>query len=317
MGNSNYFAFILTDFDYNGELPVELIDGHYLDKPDPLQLQTVKKTLSNVSPRYNYDFFEKNREIKEIENGVEAIHSDTPRDEWRYWVINFEGSSMKIEPLKYILNLTFEQEVTIGFVCNKSAENNQYHFANTRGEILSNHFANNSLKLKEILKISTEELQSVATLHKKMNEACKINDSLFGTFDEYEMLKDLPYTSKFKTLGYFTIIESLVTRKPKASDPGDSIRRQLKSKMNLLNNRFDKEIDTDDYFEKGMNFETMWGKLYDYRSDIAHGNAKKFGKKYQALIDRFAIDDYLNQVSRAVLKQCILEPQLMVDLKDC
>jgi len=313
----SYFAFILTDFEYKGELPVELVEGHYLDKPDPLQLQTVKEILSSVSPRYNYDFFERNREIKEIENGVEAIHSDIPRDEWRYWVINFEGSLMKIEPLMYILNLAFEQEVTIGFVCNKSAEKNQYHFANTRGEILLNHFSNNSLKLKKILEISTGELQSVATLHEKMHKACKIHQSLFGTLHEYEMLKDLPYPSKFKTLGYFAIIESLVTRKPKASDPGDSIRRQLKSKMNLLNNRFDKEIDTDDYFEKGINFETIWGKLYDYRSDIAHGNAKKFGKEYQALKDRFAIDDYLNQVSRAVLKQCILEPQLFVDLKDC
>jgi hypothetical protein len=313
----SYFAFILTDFKYKGELPVELIDGHYLNKPDPLQLQAVKKILSSVSPRYNYDFFEKNREIREIENGLEVIPSDIPRDEWRYWVINFEGSLMKIEPLKYILNLAFEQEVTVGFVCNKSAENNQYHFISTRGQILPNHFANNSLKLKEILKISTEELHSVATLHEKLNSACKINDSLFGTLDEYEMLKDLPYTSKFKTLGYFAIIESLVTRKPKASDPGDSIRRQLKSKMNLLNNRFNREIETDAYFEKETNFDTIWGKLYDYRSDIAHGNSKKFGKEYQCLKNIFAIDDYLNQVSRAVVKQCVLEPQLMVDLKDC
>lgn len=313
----SYFAFILTDFEYKGELPVELIGGHYLDKPDTLQTQTIKKILSNVSPRYNYYFYEKNREIKEIENGLDVIPTDVPPNEWRYWVINFEGSLINIEPIKYILNLVFGDEITIGFVCQKTPDNNQYFVANTRGQILTNHFANYGLHFKEVLKVSQEDLESVSILHEKMHSAFKIHKSLFGTLDEYEMLKDLPYTSKFKTLGYFAIIESLVTRKPKASDPGDSIRRQLKSKMKLLNNRFEKEIDTDAYFQKGTNFDTIWGKIYDYRSDIAHGNAKKFGKEYQALKDRFAVDDYLNQVSRAVLKQCIIEPQLMVDLKDC
>jgi hypothetical protein len=74
------------------------------------------------------------------------------------------------------------------------------------------------------------------------------------------VLKALPQHSGLKFLGYFGILESLLTHPPKPSDPCDSSTRQVRTKIALLDNRFNQKIDYSDF--SGASAQTVWTKMF-------------------------------------------------------
>jgi len=82
-------------------------------------------------------------------------------------------------------------------------------------------------------------------------------------------LDRLPDHEPIKVLGYFTVLESLLSHAPADNDRADSIRRQLERNLILLDNRL-KRIDQSMGFEEFGNIgpRKLIGKLYSYRSDI-------------------------------------------------
>jgi hypothetical protein len=53
---------------------------------------------------------------------------------------------------------------------------------------------------------------------------------LHGATKRYWHLESIPEKSDMRTLGYFGILESLLTHKPDPKDPSDSIGRQIRGK---------------------------------------------------------------------------------------
>lgn len=130
-----------------------------------------------------------------------------------------------------------------------------------------------------------------------------------------------------KDLSYFAIIESLLSHAPSKTDSLDSISKQLKRNLILLNNRMD------DHFNLGLvkfntaKAETIITRLYSYRSAIAHGgntdtDMQWFFDNKEGLDEegRFThkqqfISWYLRKIVQRVLVQALKEPQLVTDLK--
>jgi hypothetical protein len=116
-------------------------------------------------------------------------------------------------------------------------------------------------------------------------------------------------------LGYFSVLESLLVHKPDPKDPTDSITRQVKKKITLLDNRWSPRLD---YSVFGTSKpEAIWGKMYELHSAIAHGDVPEFNQSLKILKDRANARSLLIRTVRAVARHALHEPQLVADLREC
>jgi hypothetical protein len=129
-------------------------------------------------------------------------------------------------------------------------------------------------------------------------------------------LKDLPRFSPLQILGYFAVLESILTHAPNPEDRYDSITRQIKQKLALLNKRWNPPLDYS-AFPK-LSHDKVWSKMYAYRSAIAHGSTPNFAAGDLSALGKAENANLL--ISAAVRKticHALEEPQLIADLQNC
>lgn len=153
-----------------------------------------------------------------------------------------------------------------------------------------------------------------------------LDEDLYPTIvNAIEMFRSLDVNppNPVKTLGYFGVIESLLSHAPSPNDSADSIVRQLKRNLILVNNRMDSQRNIG-FSEFGdAKPETVISKLYEYRSAIAHGgDAKSKIRNLTDLHNGWADipvdlwpDRFLRRLAKRVLVHAMREPQLIIDLK--
>jgi hypothetical protein len=136
-------------------------------------------------------------------------------------------------------------------------------------------------------------------------------------------LDNLPDSAPLKILGYFSVIEGLLSHSPQPSDRVDSIQRQLIRNINLLNNRLKKIGRAIDFSAFGeTKIEKVLGKLYGYRSAVAHGGSMEGSLEDIAKItggaskkDQLWVHDWVRHLTKKLIFAAIVEPELVRDLK--
>ena len=128
-------------------------------------------------------------------------------------------------------------------------------------------------------------------------------------------LKGFPHQSPLRFLGYFAVLESLLTHPPKGTDPYDSVTRQVKKKISLLDNRWTRRIDYS-LFGGGAP-DTVWNKMYAYRSLLAHGGSTNFTGDLTTLGSHDQALQLVKETVKAVIRQALIEPRLLLDLREC
>jgi hypothetical protein len=235
-----------------------------------------------------------------------GIIEQLPREEWKYFVIAFQGSNQNMIDLEYAFVLC-PWEIKVGFtVIQRSA----YHAGRLFEMLDSNAYA-----IPEMIEVTQSQIQGVASIYRRIQEFGHESLDVRRTASQIQDLDALPTRSNVKFLGYFAILESLLVHEPKGTDPYESITRQVKQKLALLDNRWNPRMDLS-IFGKASS-ETIWGKMYDYRSSLAHGNEPNFKKDLQVLKDRRSALALLRFAVKAIARQALLEPQLVSDLKNC
>lgn len=116
-------------------------------------------------------------------------------------------------------------------------------------------------------------------------------------------------------MSHFTILEGLLTHNPTGVE--DSLRHQLSTKIPLLFRRLNNPPDHSINFA-GMELGSLWKKLYDVRSAIAHGSGVDFKSgKLAQLKDFEFVHSYVYASMKALLRFALREPQLIYDLRSC
>lgn len=135
----------------------------------------------------------------------------------------------------------------------------------------------------------------------------------------FQQLDRLPDQTPMKQLGYFVVIEALLTHKPNPDDPNDGIVRQLKRNLRML----DEELRTEQ-FDLGLesinkgSFNDKVYALYEHRSNIAHGSRVFDGKGLAPLLTSppdFNFEKFMRKLARRALLGAILRPQKVHDAK--
>jgi|GEM_PF-1406684 len=144
------------------------------------------------------------------------------------------------------------------------------------------------------------------------------DDVLRRAIGDYIALRTLPHTP-LKVLGLFALLESILTHKPRDTDPYQAVGRQVKAKMQLLDHRFKRPAN---YGASRSRYSDvllkLWSALYDVRSTIAHGSPLDFTQGIAAKLGSVdVVHAIVRDVLRSLLRQMLEEPQLLKDLKNC
>ncbi len=320
------FAFVLSHIDVKCDGPIEIIPDHYFRKARQQEITEIVQKLNDFDISYEkilglpvpsgipYDSI-----VTEIRRGNSRQYKrgKLPPEKWKYWVVAFEGTNAKIHDLQYAANL-IKNDLIFSFIIMYTEKQQKGKPVGWIGmqthlrEYYSSSDAVNSnaieMEEKEIKKIG-----DIYDLYKKLSPEYQYIDHSVKNFNS---LKRIPKESELLTIGYFSIIEALITHAPRLNESLDSISHQIKNKLILLRKRFERKIEYNSYFLDTKE-ETIWSLLYNYRSCIAHGGIPDFKRKFQVLKGKEVVLDFLRENIKCLILYSLKEPELMTDLKNC
>lgn len=227
----------------------------------------------------------------------------------KWYVIDFNGSNKKIIRLEKLAKL-LNPKLNFGldFLYFKDDDTNAMF---TLPQAVKIDIVVHESR-KETVLVKDEELKKLKNYYDNVDI-----EHLDYVLDLYSSSSTLFHESTLFTLSLFSIIESLIAHKPRLTETLDSITHQIKNKLFLLSKRFEQNIDKTEYFGE-INHEKLWMKLYGLRSDIAHGQTFNFESgNYVSLKSLKNANEYLDMVTKELIKIAILEPDLVSDLREC
>ncbi len=137
---------------------------------------------------------------------------------------------------------------------------------------------------------------------------------ILRALNSYCDVRRLPIHSPLTTLGYFAILEMILTHDPAENGNIRTLTHQLRKKIPLVTRRPQASLDYSP-FGNQVNEEKVWTLLYAFRSAVAHGAEPDFANKLLLLGHSQRVHAFLRNATRAILRHCLREPQLVADLR--
>lgn len=306
----------MNPLEVTGDLPVELIPNHFLQRADAEQIEIIREKINRhyahnfLLPAYEYDWME---EEKDANGGSSRKTQELPSEKWRYWVVTFDGPNRQTQDLQLAANL-LHKDLDLGLIFAYWQEG-KGPTAISQGTTNSSFFESDFGMIDGgSLKITTKEMSVIDDYFKAIKSCEKEQPHINKAVRDFFQLKSLPRQSSMVVLGYFAIIEALVTHDPK--EDFDSLNHQISTKMTLLSKRFERQLDYAGQFGQ-FEWEKVWKKLYGYRSALAHGTSADFKTKFQILKDPATVLNFLKEATKLTLLFAMKEPEFLADLKKC
>ena len=314
------FVFLGDLIDLEGKKSIKLADGYILTKANKSQVVAIKNNIEPFIVSTNLRINKYERKIKQ-KNKNEAIFYPLDENEWNYWIIQSStfqfdkkfGLALQLSKLDFTIILEgiypLFPKKQIGIMS---------RYLTTANYFIDDIDYNSKFHYKKVTSENVKELRKIFML---LNDLDEIKyDFIVKALDDFVDLGNISKSSTFKVIGYFSILEHLLTTYKSDLPNSDSLKIQLSKKIMFLNTKFEKEIQLSDFFKgpHSNTIETIVRKLYEYRNDIAHGNKSDFENDLQLLKNqRNNILEFLKLVLKNVLCYAIEYPQLVSDLKEC
>ncbi len=242
------------------------------------------------------------------------------QDQWRYFVIAFNGTEKSAETVEDIQS-AFDLspiELERGFTGSYGLPTQPpgTYGAASRPVMFFHILREAQSQRNSFFKdISRNDLEITKKIYLEIQQNNNTPSDVRKILSQLRELKGLPHESPLRFLGYFAILESLLTHDPKPGDPYDSITRQVQKKVALLDHRFERHIDYTPFGDTSS--EKIWSRMYGYRSCLAHGGTPDFGRDLKVLIDHEHALNLLKETVKSTVVQALAEPQLLFDLREC
>lgn len=301
--------------DFNFETPHKICNNLTLRKATNHEIDIIKENNLYNHKVGEVPIFEA---CSEVDNTGVSYGPEKDKSSWKYWVfeVNQENATSKRKNtffyeddyLQYATSL-LDCNLFLGYNIKYNSE-----LASTSSFKQFNAIHQSEDKPNQPRMIDLEQILPLEDywklIKKRFKEDLELKEVVLGFFN----LNLFTQNNRFKSLGKFALIESLITHAPR--DSGDSITKQICSKVQLLNNRFSKPIDTKLFFKEG-NLETVLKKIYAFRSSIAHGNKINFERDLKILESETKVNQFIDILLRRLIIQKMKEPLLINDLKKC
>lgn len=283
---------------------LNLFDKYFLEKPNKNEISFIEI------------FIEKNIGILTSNNPF--INGFKDNKEYNLWVIKHPYNKSH-EIVKAVLALS---SLNLSILLEWYTINNENYLSinDLSTKIIYNEMEKEKFPEVIINESAILELRSIWNLFIENDNQLNNFSRLKKIIKDFLDLKEIHKETSFKFLGYFSILENILTHNKGRGVTNASITFQLQNKLNLLNNRFENPIDYKNYFNlpDSTTFIKLIEKLYQYRSDIAHGSESDFNKELFILKNKKSNSlKFIHELTRKVILQYIKEPMLIEDLKQC
>lgn len=301
------FALILGLLDVKCKTPIEIIPYHLLRRPREDDIPRIRECIHRYSMLGELNVL--SLESTWDQDGVACQRSDRSSD-WRYWTIetdgNYNGVSnegwLDIEEASRLTNVEIECGLTF--------------YSPAGGGLMWQMGADPFRKLKLSSPVAVLDEGGIRTIRWVYDAIASLDaryTQIRKAIRRYRQLAAIAEGESLYVLGAFGVVESLLTHDPHGGY--DSLGHQIKTKMALLNSRFDCPLDS--AAPGGTSLDTLWSKLYHYRSCIAHGGTPDFGGSLQVLGSPKVARRFLDCAAKTLLRHALREPQLITDLRAC
>jgi hypothetical protein len=306
------FAFIPNLLDVQFESPIEIVPGHTFKRAEDYQQDMVHGFINRfkmflISP----NIYEYQAVLRSGTSSFEPLE----KPNWRYFVCEFAGNNAVMCDLAEASALT---PIHLRFIptfvlTTPPAEHERASYAIVAAPGLWELFGDFSPFSSQILRLVESDLSDLRTAYDQMLDVRSKFVGLHRACSMFHRLCTMASHSNLSVLGYFSVIESLLTHNPHGDY--DSLGHQIRTKMSLLSNRFAEPIDYKVFGD--LTPDRAWSKLYEFRSRIAHGAELTFDGSLKALVNSGTVEDFLRETTRLILRQALREPQLFADLQAC
>ena len=311
-GQTEYFQFVMNVACLTDAETYDLGHGMVLRRPTAHELSVIRDVLDKLDPsplRGTPTMWERHYPI------TDGIVTRAPELEFKFFVISFHEATPEQNFLRLAFNLC-RCELGIGFTVSVFPNGGRGYSQNPGYFLRATEFGMHRAEEAFFLDVSAADIKEIVATAAMLETAnSKFFDvpKLAGRLME---LRLLPPYSPLLFLGYFSILESILTHLPDPSDPYDSITRQVKKKVALLNSRFDKPLNYATI--GGAGSDTIWGAMYHLRSCIAHGSTPDFERGKLTLLSDFDTAlALIKETTKKVVRHCLREPELVHDLREC
>jgi hypothetical protein len=308
------FAFVLNVSELANDSSVEIAPGYIIRRANAAQIKFIKRTLGGLFGKY---FGGELWQTRIPESGEGKLVRLPPKS-WRYFVIdvdnNFEhfdalDKALIISDLGIEIGLTVLRADFAGTVLPVCVCHPPRLFQSLA--ILSDFYSDDNF----VKPLSKSDGLAIGVLFSKLDSHEHAVLDLHKPISLLRELKDLPPFSPLQVLGYFAILESLLTHPPSPGDRYDSITRQIINKLALLDDRWERKLDYSSFGSVPHN--KIWTKMYAYRSAIAHGRLPDFKVDLSLLKSDRNANILIREAVTRTIRQALVEPQLVADLHNC
>ena len=313
-GDKSSFVFILNDVEVEGEMPIEVAPKHLFRKAQDDEVELIRKHLVLCTPQrffpLTYDLIVK--EVKESSNSTKYSFEPLKRQDWRYWVISFEGTNSELSDIASAASL-LRNDLELGFAFLKIVPPTlsfTWHTPSLMSFFEDKMFPNPPTKM------TSGEIKEIPANYQLIKQIKPEHVHITRAFRKFNELKSLLRGSELVVITLFSIIESLIAHNPKSTEVGDSLGHQIKTKIPLLSKRFQRSLPYHQYFGDTPE-ATVWAKLYEYRSKLVHGEDSRIDGTLCLLKDRQTVVEFLSEAVKLLLLLSLREPVLLTDLKQC
>lgn len=313
------FIFIGNKLNPNFLLPKNITAHSCLKLADPLQVKAIKSIVKpdrllsrhslsgNPTNFYEYDFVKTKSEHGYPYTPIPLL----PKD-YKYWIVELSDNLADPDLVQaiYLLSKNLTVIAQIGSL--------EYHI--NHNLISAVFYSDHEILFQEPLELDENDIEELNQLYilVKGFKSSGYGASFIGkALQDYRDTLDIEYSSPFKIIALFSLIETLLTSNQKYYET--SINRQLQKKIVLVNNQLNNKVNFFEYFKgpKSLTEEIIIEKLYYYRSKIAHGDYYDFRNDLQILIDHKTTFAFLNLLFKRILIFSMINPRLISDLKEC
>lgn len=311
-------AFIISHIDVEEYSPIEFIPEHTFRAATDSEIERIKNQIESSVPRnlfsrIPYDSYYR----KETKEDITNYHLEPlPRGKWKYWVIAFNGYNDKISQIEQIaLLLPVEFEVGFTFIYSDLNQMGRNGGTLSMPNIVERHnsIGNVYNEAKILQKKDINMIGELFLLHSNMVSEF---DFVKVCMRNFYNLQAVPKKSDLVIVGLFSIIESLITHKPRLTETLDSISHQVINKIILLRKKFTRDIVPNSYFESATE-DKIWKRLYQYRSDVAHGTPVNFNSELKILRNRETVVNFLRENIKEIIILALKDPEFIFDLRKC
>ena len=328
------FTFLPDNIQFDDFLPYCLLEGFTLKKANNEQVNAIDSvykgfgnTLPNFhSPYYKFEYeFGEARVINNDEECKDKIvkqelrYRKIPREKWHCYIVEYDQPNQEQLRLFQLSANLLEFSLNFDIV---DFEYEEYtYYPGYQPDLLFMYFYNEKQFVDSYHRytVTKKYIDSLKATHSIVEEIKEKFPEIYHSINLFNEIRYIRRNHQFRILGLFSTIESLLTHNPYKTRDNitlTSITKQIQTKIPLVENQFNLSH-LYKYHFGDANKETIWKKLYDLRSSLAHGTKHSFDGDLQILKDMSRVQHFLYDCTRSLLANSLKNPQLIADLKKC